>query len=110
MHIAGGADRLVEFLSQLHNLPVQILQISDRADLRHLRITDHKFIVACGLNLQVIIKFDNSRDFFFRTFIYNSPEKLSCFTGRPDNKSLPVFCKNTLWYSRTSCIIIQMRQ
>ena len=74
MHIAGGADRLVEFLSQLHNLPVQILQISDRADLRHLRITDHKFIVAGGLNLQVIIKFDNSRDFFFRTFIYNSPE------------------------------------
>ena len=110
MHIAGGADKLVEFLSQLHNLPVQILQISDSADLCHLRITDHKFIVAGGLNLQVIIKFDNSRDFFFRTFIYNSPEKLSCFTSRPDNKSLPVFCKNTLWYSRTSCIIIQMRQ
>ena len=85
MHITGGADRLVEFLSHLHNLPVQILQISDRADLCHLRIADHKFIVAGGPNLQIIIKIYNSCNFFFRSFIHNGSEKLSRLTGRSED-------------------------
>ena len=61
MYVAGRHDRLFVTLSELYDLPVQILQIFDRLAVL-IVFPRHEHIIADRLDLQIIIEFHQTGD------------------------------------------------
>ena len=92
MHVAGGNDRLVQFLAQLDDGTVEVL---DRLDGVHRAVAHHKFVVAQRLHFQNVVIFRDAQQFLVGLPRHNSSVKLPCFTGRGEQQSLPVLVEQT---------------
>ena len=66
MDITGSHNRLVELLSQLHDLFVDLDQVFLGVDGIVLLILDHEHIVPKRLDFQIIVKAYQPCDFLFR--------------------------------------------
>ena len=108
MHITGSHHRLVKLFSQLYDPPVILLKILLCIG-RTVLISQHKCIVADGLDLQIIIKFYNTGDILVGSAPHQCPKQFSCLTGRAEKQSFPVFHIQALGYPRPSGIIVKMR-
>ena len=66
VNVTGSYHRLVKGLSQLHDLPVDLLKIFLSLDIIPVRIPEHKGIVADRLDLQIIIEVYDPGDLCIR--------------------------------------------
>ena len=87
MDVAGGDDRLVQVFAQLDDGAVEVL---DDLFALHLAIPHHIGVVAQGLDLQNIVVRCNFLQFFVGAALYDCPVKFSCFTGRSEDKAVPI--------------------
>ena len=101
MHVTGRDTELSVLVGHLHNLFIQILQVTLTRDLRELFIVNQKLIVPDRLNLIIIIKIADSAKLFRRLFGDEGAEQLTLFTGGTDNDALTVFPKKALRNSRS---------
>ncbi len=108
MHIAGRDDGLVELLAKLYDPAVEI------ADILHIGygvlfvIADQEFIVAQGLDLQVIIELYDPGDLGIRRTAEQCLVELSRHAGRANDQALPVLFQKALWQLRLPVKVIQM--
>ena len=91
MYITGSHYGLVELFSQLHDPAVDILDILYGIDRPDFLRSDHEFIVAAGLDLQVIIEFYQSGDLRIRLPVKQCPVQLSRLTGASQDQTFSVF-------------------
>ena len=108
MHITGGNHRFLELFSQLHNLPVKVLNIFLRLHRLHLFRCNHKFIVSHRLDFQIVIEIHQPRNLRVGGTVQQCPVQLSRLTGTAQKKSLPVFHKETLGHTGTPVVIGEM--
>ena len=87
MHVAGGADGLVQLLAQLDDGAVEVPQFLFGS---HIPIAQHEHIIADGLDLQIIVKRGDPPQFRPVLVIRHRPEELAGFAGRADEQPLPV--------------------
>ena len=87
MDIAGGDDGLVQVFAQLDDGAVEVL---DDLFALHLSIPHHIGVVAQRLYLQNIVIRCNFLQFFVGAALHDRPVKFSCFTGRSEDKAVPV--------------------
>ena len=66
VNVTGSYHRLIKGLSQLHDLPVDLLKIFLSLDIIPVRIPEHKGIVADRLDLQIIIEVYDPGDLCIR--------------------------------------------
>ena len=97
MGVACGHDRLVQVLAQLYDGAVEVL---DRLDRIHLPVANHKFIVAEGLDLKIIVIIGNAQQLLIRLARHDCPVKLARFTGRGEQQSLAVLVEQAARYAR----------
>ena len=91
MHITGSHYGLVELFSQRHDPAVDILDILYGIDRPDFLRSDHEFIVATGLDLQVVIEFHQSGDLRIRLSVQQCPVQFSCLAGTSQYQTLSVF-------------------
>ena len=102
MYIAGSHDRLSGLLSQAHDRAVEVQQILFCPDLGifflHPSGFQQEAVVVPGLDLQIIIKIDDPREYFIRPLLQNRLHELSHDTGAPHDDPLPVFHQQAFRY------------
>ena len=109
MHIAGTYHRLVESVSQIHDLLVDLLKIFFTLYILNTVAGNHKSVISQWLYLQIIIEINDPRDPFFRLFVQDSLIQFSRLAGAAYHQSFPVFGQLALGDSGPPGIIIQMR-
>ena len=95
--VACSHDRLVQVLAQLYDGAVEVL---DRLDRIHLPVAHHKFIVAEGLDLKIIVIIGDAQQLLIGLARHDCPVKLTCFTGRGEQQSLPVLVQQAARHAR----------
>ena len=108
MYVAGGYHRLIVLLSQLHDPPVDVLNILDGIDQTDFFIVDHEGVVSRGLDLQIIIKIHNPRDIRLALFIQQGAVQLSRLAGASQDQPLPALLQEAFGNSGPFRIIVQM--
>ena len=104
MHVAGRHDELAQLFAQLINLAVMRTQI-----LLGTHILAHEEgVVACRLNLQIIIEAGDFLQMRVAHAVAHSAVQLACFAGRADNQALAVFLDDRTRQQRTLVEIAQM--
>ena len=109
MHIAGSHYRLVELFSQGHDLPVDILNILNGIYIPHTFRSDHEFVVATGLDLQIVIEFHQSGNLGIRLSVQQCPVQFSRLAGTSQYQSFSVLHHQTLGNPGMFVKIGQMR-
>ena len=104
MHVAGRHDELAQLFAQLINLAVVRTQILLGADI----LAHEEGVVACRLNLQIIIEAGDFLQMRVAHAIAHSAVQLACLARRADNQALAVFLNNRTRQQRTLVEIAQM--
>ena len=107
MHVAGGHHRLMELLSQGHDLLIQADQIVLRLEGGPFS-PQHKFVIAQRLNLQVVVEVHQSRNLLIRGRPHQRLIELSGLAGGSYDQSLPVLLEHAFGDSGHPGKIIHM--
>ena len=91
MHVAGSHHRLVQHLAQLDDGAVEILNLVHGI---HQMLAHHVFVIPQRLNLQKIVILCDLTQLFEALALHNSPVKFTSFTGRTNQKSVPILVQN----------------
>ena len=91
MHVAGGADRNAQFVAQRYDLSVVFLQLFD---VGSCAVSNHKGVVPCRLDFQVIIKLCQLDNFFMRSLVYKRLEEFTSLAGAAENQAFTVLHQN----------------
>ena len=105
MDVAGGADRLVQFLSQPDDGAVELPQILLAPGVA---VAEHESVVAQGLNFQIVVKGRDALQFVPILVIHHSLEQLAGFAGGADDQALPMGHQLTFWDGRHPLEIFQV--
>ena len=97
MGVTRSHDRLVQILAQLYDGAVEVL---DRLNRIHLPVAEHKFIVAEGLDLEIIVIIGDAQQLLIRLARHDRPVKLTRFTGRGKQQSLAVLVQQAARHTR----------
>ena len=83
--IACGAHGLAQLLAQADDDAVELPQFLLRL---YLAVTEHKGVVAQGLDLQIVVERGNALQLCPILMISDGAEQLARFAGRADNETL----------------------
>ena len=108
MHIAGAYHRLVESVSQIHDLLVDLLKIFFALYILNTVAGNHEPVVSQWLYLQIIVEIDDPRDPFFRLLIQDSLIQFPRLAGAAYHQAFPVFGQLAFGDSGPPGIVIQM--
>ena len=97
----------MQVLAQLYDGAIEVL---DRLDRIHLPVAHHKFIVAEGLDLKIIVIIGNAQQLLIRLARHDRPVKLARFTGRGEQQSLAVLVEQAARYARLFEEILGVRR
>ena len=104
MHVAGRHDELAQLFAQLINLAVMRTQILLGTHI----LTHEEGVVACRLNLQIIIEAGDFLQMRVAHAVAHSAVQLARLARRADNQALAVFLDNRTRQQRTLVEIAQM--
>ena len=91
MNVARCHNRFTEFLAELNNFPVQILQVFLRSHVRDTVTLNHKPVVPDRLYLIVVVEIRQSGDLLGGALLQNCLVKFSRLTGAANEKTFSVF-------------------
>ena len=107
MHVAGGADRFVQLLGQLHDGAVQVPQalfVSDGA------LIQQEEVVADGLNFQEVVPGRNAPQLPPVLVVQNGLEQLAGSTGTAHDEPLSVLVDEALGHDGEPVEVLQVGQ
>ena len=87
MDVTGGADRLVQFLSQPDDGAVELPQILLAPGVA---VAEHESVVAQGLNFQIVVKRGDALQLVPILVVHHCLEQLTRLAGRADDQALPM--------------------
>ena len=87
MDVTGGADRLVQFLSQPDDGAVELPQILLAPGVA---VAEHESVVAQGLNFQIVVKRGDALQLVPILVVHHCLEQLTRLAGGADDQALPM--------------------
>ena len=103
--VSGGTDGFTQLLTQADDGSVKLLQVLLAAGVA---ISQHKAVVAQGLNLQIVVKIRNTLQLIPVLAVHHRFKKLPRLTGGAHNDPLPVLFQHTFGDDRNTFKVFEV--